>query len=48
MRAQLNAEARDTLQSALAEFESQPEFERRREGAVATEARRLLRTLVPQ
>jgi hypothetical protein len=48
LRADRRAEARDTLQSALADFESQPEIERHRNGAVATEARRLLRTLVTQ
>jgi tetratricopeptide (TPR) repeat protein len=48
LRAERKSEARDTLQGALAEFESQPELERRRDGAVATEARRLLRTLAPE
>jgi hypothetical protein len=48
LRATRRSEARDTLQSALAEFESQPEIERHRNGAVATEARRLLRTLATE
>ena len=48
LRAERKSDARDTLQGALAEFESQPELERRRDGAVATEARRLLRTLAPE
>ncbi len=48
LRADRKSDARDTLQGALAEFESQPELDRRRDGAVATEARRLLRTLAPE
>jgi hypothetical protein len=48
MRTERKSDARDTLQSALATWQAQPELERRREGAVATEARRLLRTLVPE
>lgn len=48
LRAERKSEARDTLQSALAQFEAQPDLERRRNGAVATEARRLLRALVPE
>lgn len=46
LRAERKTEAQDTLRGALAEFEAQPDFERRRNGATATEARRLLRTLV--
>jgi hypothetical protein len=48
LRAERKSEARDTLQRALADFESQPELERRRNGAVATEARRLLRALADE
>jgi tetratricopeptide (TPR) repeat protein len=40
-------DATQVLERALSEFESQPEHIRRREGAHATEARRLLRTLSP-
>lgn len=45
MRADLRADARTTLERALASFEAQPDDVRPRSGAVATEARRLLRTL---
>ena len=45
LRAARKTDACDTLRRALREFEAQPDFERRRNGAVATEARRLLRTL---
>ena len=45
LRAARKTDACDTLRGALREFEAQPDFERRRNGAVATEARRLLRTL---
>jgi hypothetical protein len=45
LRGEHKDEAEATLRLALREFESQPELERRRDGAVATEARRLLRTL---
>jgi tetratricopeptide (TPR) repeat protein len=48
LRAELKAAARDTLQGALQAWQAQPELERRRNGAVATEARRMLRTLVPE
>jgi hypothetical protein len=48
LRTERKSAARDTLQSALAAWQAQPELERRRDGAVATEARRLLRTLVPE
>jgi hypothetical protein len=48
LRAQDRARALDTLRAALRVFEAQPEPERRRDGAVATEARRLLRTLEQQ
>jgi hypothetical protein len=40
-------EAARVLGNAISEFEAQPEHVRRREGASATEARRLLRTLSP-
>lgn len=45
MRADMRADARTTLERALATFEAQPDDLRPRSGAVATEARRLLRTL---
>ena len=45
LRADRRAEAEATLDEALATFESQPDYLRRRNGAVATDARRLLRTL---
>jgi tetratricopeptide (TPR) repeat protein len=45
LRADQRAEAEATLDEALATFESQPDYLRRRNGAVATDARRLLRTL---
>jgi hypothetical protein len=45
LRQQHKVEARATLRSALHEFESQPDLERHRNGAVATEARRLLHVL---
>lgn len=48
LRGDHKAEARDTLQQALGEFEEQPERIRMRNGAAATEARRLLRTLEHQ
>lgn len=45
LRGQNKAEARATLRDALSEFEAQPDGERHRNGAVATEARRLLHVL---
>jgi hypothetical protein len=45
MRADRRADARTTLEHALATFEAQPDDIRPRMGAIATEARRLLRTL---
>ncbi|MFI5307662.1 MAG: tetratricopeptide repeat protein [Polyangiales bacterium] len=48
LRAQDRTRALDTLRVALRVFEAQAEPERRRDGAVATEARRLLRTLEQQ
>jgi hypothetical protein len=48
LRADERAAALTTLRGALSTFESQAEPERRRDGAVATEARRLLRTLEQQ
>ena len=40
-----NTEAQDVLRSALRQFDGQPALTRQRNGAAATEARRLLRTL---
>jgi len=37
--------ARRSLERAIADFESQPDYVRRRQGAIATEARRMLRGL---
>jgi hypothetical protein len=48
LRGDAKADARDTLQAALGEFEGQPDPVRMRNGAAATEARRLLRTLEHQ
>jgi hypothetical protein len=48
LRAHERERARRTLRSALEAFEAQPDFERHRSGALATEARRLLRTLEEQ
>jgi hypothetical protein len=48
LRGNHKVEARDTLQEALGEFESLPERLRPHNGAAATEARRLLRTLEHQ
>lgn len=48
LRGDDKAEARDTLQAALGEFDHQPEPVRMRNGAAATEARRLLRMLEHQ
>ncbi len=48
LRAGVRAEALATLQAALHAFEAKPELERRREGAIATEARSLLRNLEQQ
>ena len=48
LRARDRAQAQVTLRNALDAFEAQPEFVRQRNGAVATEARRLLRTLEEQ
>ncbi|MGD8859849.1 MAG: tetratricopeptide repeat protein [Myxococcales bacterium] len=45
MRGQRHDDARATLSRALEDFEGQPDFLRRRNGAVATEARQLLRAL---
>lgn len=47
IRCEQRDEAASVLGDALNEFEAQPEHLRRREGASATEARRLLRTLTP-
>lgn len=46
-RAAAPERARETLRNALRDFEAQPDFLRRQNGAVATEARRLLRVLEP-
>lgn len=43
LRAERKADAEATLRAALADFAAQPEDERRKNGATATEARRLLR-----
>lgn len=48
LRGDHKVEARETLQQALGEFDVQPERIRMRNGAAATEARRLLRTLEHQ
>jgi hypothetical protein len=48
LRGDDKADARDTLQAALGEFDGQPDPVRMRNGAAATEARRLLRTLEHQ
>jgi hypothetical protein len=48
LRAQDRPRAQSTLRSALDAFEAKPDTERRRDGALATEARRLLRTLEEQ
>jgi hypothetical protein len=48
LRAQDRPRAQRTLRSALDEFEAKPDVERHRDGALATEARRLLRTLEEQ
>ncbi len=48
LRAGARSEALATLQTALHAFEAKPELERRREGAIATQARSLLRTLEQQ
>jgi hypothetical protein len=48
LRGDDKADARDTLQAALGEFDGQPEPIRMSNGAAATEARRLLRTLEHQ
>lgn len=45
LRAERKSDARQTLRKALALFETQAEPERRRNGAAATEARRLLSAL---
>lgn len=45
LRAELPADAALTLQDVLAEFERLPDYLRRRNGAIATEARQLLRNL---
>jgi tetratricopeptide (TPR) repeat protein len=45
LRVRDRAEAQATLRTALDAFEAQPDFVRQRNGALATEARRLLRTL---
>lgn len=47
IRCERRDDAAKVLGEALSEFEAQPEHVRRREGASATEARRLLRTLAP-
>jgi len=47
IRCDQRTEAAAVLSRALSDFEAQPEHMRRREGANATEARRLLRTLNP-
>jgi hypothetical protein len=47
IRCEERDEAARVLGNAISEFEAQPEHVRRREGASATEARRLLRTLSP-
>ena len=47
IRCEQRDEAASVLGSALSDFEAQPEHVRRRQGANATEARRLLRTLTP-
>lgn len=47
IRCDLKSEAAGVLGTAISDFEAQPEHMRRREGASATEARRLLRTLTP-
>jgi len=48
LRGDHKADARDTLQAALGEFDGQPDPVRMSNGAAATEARRLLRTLEHQ
>jgi hypothetical protein len=45
LRSERRDDARATLGRALQDFEAQPDFLRRRNGAVATEARQLLRAL---
>ena len=47
IRCEQRDEAVSVLGKALSEFEAQPEHLRQRQGASATEARRLLRTLTP-
>jgi tetratricopeptide (TPR) repeat protein len=47
IRCDQRGEAASVLDRAISDFEAQPEHVRRREGASATEARRLLRTLTP-
>jgi len=47
IRCEQRDEAASVLGEALSDFEVQPEHVRRRQGASATEARRLLRTLSP-
>ncbi len=44
-RVQRRGDAIELLRTALRDFESQPELDRRRDGAAATEARRLLQLL---
>ncbi len=48
MRAERRDEARVTLERAIEDFEAQSEFLRRRNGAVATEARQMLRALTEE
>jgi hypothetical protein len=48
LRARDREQAQATLRTALVAFEAQPDFVRQRNGALATEARRLLRTLEEQ
>jgi hypothetical protein len=48
LRARDREQAQATLRTALDAFEAQPDFVRQRNGALATEARRLLRTLEEQ
>ena len=45
LRAERKSDARQTLRKALSLFETQAEPERKRNGAAATEARRLLSAL---
>lgn len=47
LRAEQRDDARATLERAIEDFEALPDFMRRRNGALATEARQLLRSLDP-